>query len=93
MDLITAKSKINSLTDPGIKEVANLLLDIGLELVGCGEDARIINNNVEIGKIDLVYKDAETEKFFIIEVSTRKTHVHEKVNSFFQDGAHLKILF
>lgn len=85
LDISTAKSKISQLTDPGIKDVGNLLLDLGLELIACDDNGstRIIKDNDEIGKLDLVYKDDEIKRFFIIEVSTRKREASEKIDHFF----------
>lgn len=88
MEAEVAKSKIKELADtkkdPRIDEVGFLLLDFKLECVACGDDTRIQDRkgNV-IGQVDLVIKDEEIEKVFLIEVSTKRDNRSQKINSFF----------
>lgn len=84
MESSLAREKISELTDPRAKDVGNLLIDIGFELIACGNDETTIEKDGNrIGQIDFVLKDEEVERYFIIEVSTRKTNSTEKINTFF----------
>lgn len=90
-----AKKKINALSAPNEYDVGNLLLDFELELVACGDESKVIKNDQEIGKIDLTFKDAEVEKIFLIEVSTVRTGISEKISHFFSrwsDEENIKII-
>jgi len=78
-----AKSKIAALTAPFESDIGNMLLDLGLELIACGEDSRITKDDQEIGQIDFILKDDEVERIFLIEISTAKTKVSEKISHFF----------
>lgn len=79
-----AREKISNLTDPRSKDVGNLLIDIGLELIACGNDKTTIKKGGNlIGQIDFVLKDEEVERYFLIEVSTLKNGSSHKINSYF----------
>lgn len=83
MDIAAAKAKISTLTDPKLHNVANLLVEVGLELIACGDDTKIFKDGTEIGQLDLIFVDEEVERYFLFEVSTQERHVSSKINSFF----------
>jgi DGQHR domain-containing protein len=78
-----AKVKIRALRSPFEPEFGELLLNLGLELVACGEDAKIRKNRSEIGQIDFIFEDRELGKIFLIEVSTDASGISEKMDHFF----------
>lgn len=83
MDIASAKTKISKLKDPRIQEVADLLLNLDLELIACGDETKIFKNGNEIGQLDLIYKDDDVDRYFLFEVSTLHRNVTAKINSFF----------
>ena len=78
-----AKKRINALLAPHEADVGTLLLAFELELVACGDESKIIKNGEEIGKIDFIFKDDDVEIIFLIEVSTVRTGISEKISHFF----------
>jgi DGQHR domain-containing protein len=96
MDRNLARQKISKLTDPRLKEVGNLLVDIGLELIACGNnETKIKKDGKDIGQIDLVLKDEDVERYFWVEVSTQKRDSSNKINSFFSkwsDSKNIKLI-
>lgn len=78
-----AKIKIDALKAPLESEVGGLLLNFGLELVACGDEAKIKKNKSEIGQIDFIFEEEKLEKIFLLEVSTDTYGVSEKMDHFF----------
>ncbi|MGD0597641.1 MAG: DGQHR domain-containing protein [Sedimentisphaerales bacterium] len=83
MDTKEAKDKINNLTDPKIQPLGNLLIDLGLELVACGNEDIIKKNGRDIAQVDLLFKDKNVKTMFLIETSKQQRDRGEKANYFF----------
>lgn len=83
MDIALAKSKVNKLEE-GSKEVGNLLLDLGFDLIECGNNTKILKAERVIGQIDLLFKDFEAKRIFLIEVSKQKGDRADKIGNFFR---------
>lgn len=83
MDFAIAKTKISTLTDPQLQNVANFLIDVGLKLIACGDEATIVKAKETIGQLDIIYVDDEVERYFIFEVSTQENDRADKINAFF----------
>lgn len=83
MTIAEARTKLNALTDPRIKDVGNLFLDLGIELVGCGKETEIRKRKQIIGHVDLLFKDQEVRRIFFLEVSTQEDDRARKISHFF----------
>jgi len=80
MDIATARQKINDLQNKDEKEVGNLFLDLGFELIDCR--AKINNKRGQpVGEIDLIYKFKDY--VFLLEVTGEKRGISTKIDHFF----------
>lgn len=90
-----AKIKIDSLKDPRIKEVGHLILGMGLELIACGDETKIEEDEQTIGHIDLLFKDDDVKRIFFIEVSVKQDKRGAKINYFlsrWENAKYIKII-
>jgi DGQHR domain-containing protein len=82
MDISMAKAKVDQL-ESNEKMVGRLLLDLGFELVSCGDDAKVFKDKQKIGQIDLLFKDKNLKRIFLIEVSRQIHERADKIGNFF----------
>ncbi len=88
MEKSEAIARINAIdesSNPLLKDVATLILNLDLELIACREEIR--RDGELIGEIDALFAVPEAEKVLLIEVSTRTSNISEKISNFFSKWA------
>lgn len=80
------------MNDPQLKNVGNLLIDFGIDLIACKDETKITVRGSDIGHIDLLLKHKQLKKVFFVEVSTQTEDRASKINHFFtrwSDSKHI----
>jgi len=83
LNKVEAMKKIDSLTDPMVKEVGHLFLGLEFKFVAGGPETIIERRGQTIGHIDLLFRDPKLRLLFFIEVSTQKERRSQKISHFF----------